>query len=285
MNDQLAVLFAKRFVQRRDVKAVQFTSGAYVPDRELKNRQTQQPDPGRFGPLGFQMQHLHQHLTGTATYGHYMLDHEDQCRLFALDIDLEQNNPKTGHTGYYLPLPPFTSPEEAAAAAPVPLDVREAWTDRASPARPWLKYQMGMLARKFCRIITEELGIPTAAAYSGSKGIHVYGFTGPIPASQVREAALFVLDFSDEWTLKKGQHFFGHKVEDPALGYQNFSIETFPKQDTLEGKDLGNLMRLPLGRNLKSNDPTFFLDLTTPPGVMQPHLDPVRLLETGDPFQ
>ena len=69
------------------------------------------------------------------------------------------------------------------------------------------------------------------------------------------------------------------------MGYPNFDLEVYPKQDSLADKDLGNLLRLPLGRNLKNPaDPTFFLDLTTPPGVMVPHGNPVQLLETGDPY-
>lgn len=285
LNDQLAVLYAKRFIQRRDVKAVQFSSGGYSPDRELKNL-------GQHGPeLGFQMHHLHNHLNGVATYGHYLLDHDDQTRLFAFDIDLQK-------TGFYVPMTPWdgVQPEAEWEAAQQPVvlgnpndrsdnTLREAWLDRAHPARPWLKYQMGMLARRFTRVIQEHLGIACAAAYSGNKGIHVYGFTGPMPAKQVREAALWVLDMLGDWTPIRGQHIFGHKLADPSLGYQNFSIEVFPKQDSLDGKDLGNLMRLPLGRNLKSQDPTFFLNLNSAPGVMEPHPNPVALLETGDPYQ
>lgn len=266
MNDELAILFAKRFIQRRDVKAVQFASGAYVPDRELKN-------PGRFGPLGFKMEHLLQHLEASASYGHYLLDNDSNCRLFAFDIDLEKQG--------------SWSTLEMTDAEPQSFEVnpREAWQDRAHPGRPWMKMQMGMLARKFVSTIQKELGIPCAAAYSGGKGIHVYGFTGPMPAVQVRAAATFVIESTDDWELFKGQHFYRHKLRDPILGYPNFSVEVFPKQDSLDGKDLGNLMRLPLGRNLKSADPTFFLDLATPIGVMAPHPNPVQLLENGNPYE
>jgi len=283
LNNELAVLYAKRFIQRRDVKAVQFSNGGYSPDRELKHI-------GNHGPLGFQMDHLRAHLNGKATYGHYLLDNDDNARLFAFDIDLQK-------TGFYVPMTQWdgSQPEAdwEAAQSPVklgdPLDrsdntLREAWLDRASPARPWLKYQMGILARRFCRVIEEQTNLPCAAAYSGNKGIHVYGFTGPMNAADIREAALFVLDYMDEWEPIRGQHIFGHKIDNPLVGYQNYSVEVFPKQDSLDGKDLGNLMRLPLGRNLKSPDPTFFLDLKTAPGVMAPHADPVALLESGNAF-
>lgn len=266
-------------------------SGAYVPDRELKYI-------GSHGPLGWQMEHLGAHLEGRATYGHYLLDADDTARLFAFDIDLERSKyDKDGnleyHTGSWAKLPsdigsipPDISDEDfTALMSPQECDARLIWLDRTqAEARNWIKFQMGALARKLSSVISKELGLPTAAAYSGNKGIHVYGFTGPMPAKEVREAALLALDLTDEWKIHKGQHFFKHKNQDPILGYPNFSLETFPKQDSLQGKDLGNLLRLPLGRNQKTTDPTFFLDLRTPVGVMQPHPDPLALLESGDPY-
>lgn len=279
MNDELAVLFAKRFIQRRDIKAVQLSfpdKVIYTPDREMRN-------PGKHGPVGWQMQHLHQHLTGEATYGHYMLDDDSQARLFAFDIDLKANDAE--FTGSYVAnVEQMTNDEAWLNPTVIACDPREAWHDRAHPGRGWFKLQMGMLARKFVSQIQSELGIGCAAAYSGNKGIHVYGFTGALPAEQVRAAAIYVLESLDDWEPLKGEHFFQHKLQDPIMGYPNFSVEVFPKQDSLNGKDLGNLMRLPLGKNLKHPDPTFFLDLNTPVGVFAPHPNPVQLLETGNPY-
>lgn len=278
MNDELAILFAKRFIQRRDVKAVQIA----FPDKVIYSPDTQLKNLGVYGPVGFQMQHLHQHLAGEASYGHYLLDNESNCRMFAFDIDLEKS-------GSYFQYPSWdgkmTDEEWTAQLQPIAVpDLRAEWLNRASPARNWLKMQMGMLARKFVSAIQSELNIPCAAAYSGGKGIHVYGFTGPMPAEQARAAATFVIESTGEWELSRGTHLYKHRLQDPDLGYPNFSVEVFPKQDSLDGKDLGNLMRLPLGRNLKSPDPTFFLDLTTPPTVMQPHPNPVQLLTDGNPY-
>ena len=138
-----------------------------------------------------------------------------------------------------------------------------------------------MLARQ-----VTELDIDCAVAYSGSKGVHVYGFMPePTPASQVRAAALLVMEMTDEFEVLKGKHFFKHKNQDPQSGFPNFSVEVFPKQDNLEGKDLGNLMRLPLGKNQKNpQDPCFFLDMTSPIGLFKPVTDPVELLTNGNPF-
>lgn len=278
MYEELAMLFARRFIQRRDVKAIQLAfpdKVIYTPDIKLEN-------PGRYGPIGFGMNHLYQHLRGEATYGHYLLDNDSKCRMFAFDIDLEKE-------GFYLPDYPFQEGMdekawEAYVSTPIPFNPRDSWPDRSHAGRAWLKSQMGTLARRFCAAIEKEAGLPCAAAYSGSKGIHVYGFTKQMPAQEVRNAAIYILESMDDWTLYRGQSIYQHKIEDPNLGYRNFTVEVFPKQESLDGKDLGNLMRLPLGRNLKSNDPCFFLDLTTPIGVMAPHPDPVRLLDTGKPF-
>ena len=240
----------------------------YTPDREMKPEYL-----GNHAPLGFQMHHLHNHITGAASYGHYLLDNDSVCRMFAFDIDLKKE-------GYYLPEGWHSDSDPIHL-----LDLRGAWLDRAHPSRPWLKMQMGMLARKLVSAIQKELGIACAASYSGNKGVHVYGFADkPLLAGDMRIAATYVLDSTGDWELERGQHQYRHKLQDPIMGYPNFSIEVFPKQDSLDGKDLGNLMRLPLGKNLKSPDPTFFLDLNTPIGVMAPHPNPVQLLETGNPY-
>lgn len=292
MSNELVGLLARRFIQRRDVKAVQFSSGAYVPDYKLKSI-------GSHAPLGFKGRHLASHLAGEATYGHYLLDSDSKCRLFAFDIDLEKSkydeagNLVGEHVGAWCKLPPWegidpniSDEDYEKLVAAHACDPREIWRDRrALDARAWLKYQMRTLADKFCSVISRDLGLPTAATYSGNKGIHVYGFTGEMPASEARAAALLVLDILGEFDPIRGQNFYKHKVENPLLGFQNFSVEVFPKQDSLDGKDLGNLLRLPLGRNLKTKDPTFFIDMTTPAAQLAPHADPIKLLETGDPWQ
>ena len=149
MNDELGVLFAKRFIQRRDIKAVQLALNdkvIYTPDREMKRL-------GQHAPLGFIMPHLEAHLTGAATYGHYMLDADDQCRLFCFDIDLRAND--ENFTGHYVPYSPYventmTEQEWESLNSPEAFNPRADWLDRAHPSRWWNKMQMGMLARKLC---------------------------------------------------------------------------------------------------------------------------------------
>lgn len=299
MTDSIAVLIAKRFIQRRDVKAVQLDHdlnaqihrGDWMPDHKFR-------DPSVHG-LGFKMSHLNDHLLGTHTYGHYLIDNDNRCRVFALDIDLEES-------GSYVQIPAnlaevqddidfiekstvFVAGHEGLKCGqggpPCP---RELWLDRNQVvARLWYKYQMKMLASKLAGVIRKDLELPCAVAYSGSKGVHVYGFLPEEKrdASEAHEAALLTLDLSNEFAPSRGKVFFKHKNQDPLEGYPSFSVEIFPKQGSIEGKTHGNLMRLPLGRNLKSSDPTFFLTMTGPMSEFTPHPDPVFLLDQGDPFR
>jgi hypothetical protein len=296
LSKELAALFARHFIARPDVKAVQFDAdagtfhrGDWFPDSKI--------DPARRPnsphlPHGFKMQHLLAHIAGERTYGHYMLSADDMCKMFAFDIDLtekgecaeqlfvnsEEHDPAVNENG-------MTDPWSNTVKYD---DLRSVWQSRAkehAAARTWLKYQMKMMAHVLASK-TVELDINCAVAYSGSKGVHVYGFMPePMPAAEVRAAAIMVLEMADEFELLKGKHFFRHKNQNPHDGFPNFTIEVFPKQTTLEGKDLGNLMRLPLGKNWKNpNDPTFFLDMTSPIAQFKPVSDPVALLTNGNPF-
>ena len=165
--------------------------------------------------------------------------------------------------------------------------MRDLWVSRkrsAAPARSWLKYQLKYVAARLAAKVV-ELEIPCVVAYSGSKGVHVYGLMGTTPAEEARQAALLVLDMVDEFELKRGKNFYMHKNDDPFMGFQNLSVEVFPKQESLDGKKLGNLLRLPLGVNHKNpKDPTFFMDMTGPLAEFKPVADPVKALEIGNPF-
>lgn len=269
LSTELSDLLAKKFIARPDVKAIQFSDGSWAPHTETRKHD---------GPrIPWKRADLEAHLSGQQTFGHYMLSQANQCKLFAFDIDFEK-------TGFW---PEFCTTPEVCGKECDPkvfeFNPREAWLDRAHPARSWQKYQLKTLASQFMKAIWSELEIPSAAAYSGGKGVHVYGFTGLIEAADVREGARIVLDAVGGWTPSRGDNFFRSTEMDAVTGYPNFSIEVFPKQDNLDGKDLGNLMRMPLGRNLKSTDPTFFIDMRTPMSVMAP-VDPVWALSTQNPW-
>jgi hypothetical protein len=288
MSKDLAKLLASRFIQRPDIKAVQMDrdtkilkQGDWFPDSKIDAEK--RPNSPHL-PHGFNMQHLLAHIAGERTYGHYLLNEEDNCKLFAFDIDLI-DKPE----GNYI-VQPNDAEDEVDFIDKLEVienvNPRELWHDRRSiEARNWYKYQLKHTAHILAAKV-RELDIDCAVAYSGSKGVHVYGFTGSLPAKEVREAALLVLDMVDEFEPSKGQHFWKHKNMDPFMGFgSNIEIEVFPKQDTLKNKSLGNLMRLPLGKNWKNpKDPTFFIDMTAPLGTFTPHHDPIKLLQGGDCF-
>lgn len=268
-------LFASKFIARPDAKAVQYSTrthaGIWSP-----HTTTGKHDGER---IPWRREDLTAHLAGTQTFGHYLLSSESRCKLFAFDVDLE----KTG----WLPTVSWEAVDDENQWKESFVEVqnlRAAWLDRAHPGRQYMKLQFKEIAHKLLRGIVEELGIPCTAAYSGSKGLHVYGFTGLIDAAEARSGALLVLDEIGEFSPIRGENFFRHRDEDPVEGYGNLSIEVFPKQATLDGKDLGNLMRLPLGRNLKApEEPTFFIDMTSPLGALQP-MDTVTALTAPNPF-
>jgi hypothetical protein len=263
LSKTLADLLAKKFIARPNVKAIQFTNGAWAPHQEY-NPATGKHDGPR---IPWRREHLEAHLRGKATYGHYLLSEESKCKLFAFDVDLTKVGAlPTG--SYFAENEPEFYQEE---------NLRAAWLNRAHPARDYMKLQFKEMAHNLLSGIVSSIGIPCAAAYSGGKGIHVYGFTGPLPAEEVRQGAQIVLDDLGGFKPLRGENFFIHE------DYQNLSIEVFPKQDSLDGKDLGNLMRLPLGRNLKSSDPTFFIDMTSPMADMKP-MDAEAALTNENPW-
>lgn len=269
MSKAIEDLIATRFIARKDVKAIQFNNGSWSPHRE------RDPEGRLTGPyIPWSRDALALHLAGKQTFGHYLLDTDDKVKLFAFDIDLEKNDPTTGFVGHWVD----------TDGAIHEFDAREAWHDRSHPSRDWVKYQLKVVTHRLMAAITETLELPCAAAYSGGKGVHVYAFTGLISAADAREGAAIVLDAVGGWAPHRGDNFFQSVDRDPVSGFPNLSIEVFPKQSTLKDKDLGNLMRLPLGRNLKSSDPTFFIDMTSPLGVMAP-LDPEYALTTPSPWK
>lgn len=256
---EVAKLFAKMFIARSDVKAIQRPNGEYNPDVDRDSA-------GKIVRMhGFTMDSLLSHLSGNATFGHYLLNSNSECKLFAFDIDLDEWDNEHPERNAYL-MAPTEIDSDGVFSNFQYCNPREIWKNRECVLqRNYFKTQMRMLANKLARTIHSEFDIPTAVTYSGAKGIHVYGFTGLLPAIDVREGAELILKSLDCFDVYHGKSFYKHKLNgknDPLLDYQCMTVELFPKQVTLPSAGFGNLMRLPLGRNLKNpKDPTFFLDL------------------------
>lgn len=264
MTASLENLFASRFISRTDVKAEQHANGAYSPIRSAWSRTD-----------------LSAHIAGERTFGHYLLNPEDQVKLFCLDVDLRTLDVTNQPTGWL----PTTGLGAGEIVGDFVLgDPRSVWKDRANPQRNYLKYSMRWCAHILAERVFSTLEIPVAVAYSGNKGFHVYGFTGKVSAADAREGAQIVMDDLDMFELERGDSMYQLKGGDVENPFVNFSIEVYPKQSSLAGKDLGNLLRLPLGKNTKSKDPAFFMDMTTPLAEMKP-VDPIWALTTDNPWK
>lgn len=89
--------------------------------------------------------------------------------------------------------------------------------------------------------LAREQGLECILEFSGSKGYHFwFPFDTPVNPAQVRACLQFL-------------------VSQIAPDLSCFSLEVFPKQDTLSGKGLGNLVKLPLGIHRLSGKPSRFL--------------------------
>lgn len=257
MSPDLVLAFKKRFIVRADAKAIQTLTGEYRPVRNTDGVLVPWSDLD-----------LTEHLNCQQTYGHYLLGPGDKCKLFAFDIDLSEQSVKLPSR----PAPDVSDPRindsdfdewDDSFIDAIP---RLVWRDRSHPARPWIKTKMRSVAEEIARRIFEEFDIPIAAAYSGYKGIHVYAFTGKTDAAECVNGAQIVIDLLGGW--HKHPLF---KTLWQWDKYPIFNFEVYPKQATIGTDGFGNLLRLPLGRNLKApKDPTFFLDFCAPFADLKP---------------
>lgn len=275
---QLQDWLIARFISRADVVAIQSPHGHNIwsPLREDMSNQDSALIP-------WSRELLQNHLDSKLTLGHYMLNSENQVKLFAFDIDFDRN-------GFL----PTSYDDDGVPQNFQPADVRAAWLDRANPHRAFMKSQLRMVSHKLAALIYSELEIPTAVAYSGGKGVHVYGFTDTIEAAEARIAAEIVMKAMNDtaggktvganFGLSRGTFEWKDGNPDPYSSFANFTIEVFPKQDEIGGGGFGNLMALPLGTNLKNpQDPKFFVDMRQPMNVLAP-CDALWALTTANPW-
>lgn len=233
MADEVEIALGKRFLSRRDVKSVQAPDGSYCPER-----------------TPWKMTDLRQHVAGERSLGHFLVDQDGTTRLFAYDLDLKK-------TGYYLAM-------DEKILDPIEAQPRTDWLIPNHPGIEFWTIQLRCQAEALA-MKAMDLGAAqhVAIAYSGNKGLHVYCFLdGPTLAAEARQVSQMI--------LRSVNRYDGRMAYEPLRGENfwqstsdrtpNIEIECFPKQDNLEGKDLGNLMRLPLGINRKSGNRSYFLD-------------------------
>jgi hypothetical protein len=225
----LITKISQKFIARRDVVALQNADGSWRPE--------QKP---------FKMGNMREHLEGKVTLGHYLVDPDgDKTKLFAFDIDIKGN--RDGEAPSYW----LDENKERHEG-----DMREAWNTPGHPAIPYLRLHLRCLAEGLGHAIHRlyDDNVHVVIADSGGKGLHVYGLTGEVDALEAKTMAEGVLQTLGCFEAFRGNNFWRH-----TSAYENLEIEVFPKQTTLQGKEYGNLMRLPLGINRKTGRVSRFL--------------------------
>lgn len=267
MTTAVTDLLASKFIARKDVKAIQKGS-AYMP--VTTDGKVDSPR------IKWSRNDLDAHVAGDRSYGHYLVSADNKCKLFAFDIDLNKSATWLG----------IEADGTWSDMEPKQCNPREAWLHPKAPdnLRRFLTSQLREVAEDLARTTIDVLGLPVAVAYSGNKGVHVYGFTGLEQAEDVYQAAQEVISFSGHYESLRGKNFYRPADRSLKQGNEAVEIEVFPKQGNLDGKDLGNLMRLPLGVHAKSRREAYFVDCASPIDSM-PSLDPVRALEGTNPWQ
>ena len=229
---ELVKLLGKNFIQRRDAKAIQTKDCQWIPVRR-DDKDTNIP---------FSMDDFKKHLMGSATYGHYLLDQENNCKLFAFDLDVVEG-----------PVP-LSGTDETYSPRKVWLDGAIDPAARATEEYAEVRSQLARLGRGLAVAIRDcfEGQVPVAVCDTAGKGLHVYGLTGTRPAAAQRELALGLLKLVGDFVPLKGKNFFQYRPESDPESLNAVTIEVFPKQDTLQAGGLGNLLALPLGVNRRT---------------------------------
>lgn len=299
--DRMARVLSKNFIANPDVKAEQLPTkgGGYYG-----------------GKSRWKMIDLCEHCSGTKTYGHYLLDNENNVKLVAFDIDIDKS----------VTVPVINDEIIEALASEDKLDDiyshietlsdvdgHEAFQQSLDPFHEnvdkyaFLRYQMRILVEYMTIELHNEWSMRTFATLSGSKGVHVYGMPpkagSKFPASMARDIGHSVLEavaatltehYEATYTVvaTRGDNFFKIKADDPSLDnlhFENMTIELFPKQSELKPQQIGNLLRLEFGVNRKNpNGPTGVIDQRAPWSRLEPLKRDdwaINVIENGNPWR
>ena len=229
-------------------------TAALLADRFIERSDVkawQQPDGGyRPDRTDVTMGDLRAHLNCTRTMGHYLISPEDKCRVLIFDIDLAKTGVWDGQ----------------------PFEPRTKFADLSSRYREGLVGQLLIMGEELARATHRFAELPVVISFSGNKGIHVAAFTGSEPASDVRALGQKIAKYVGLVPLR-GANFFAHTNEEMSV-----EVEVFPKQDSLDGKDLGSLVRLPLGVNRKSGCESMFVSVGGDKRSTFKRMDPIAAL-------
>lgn len=290
LDTDLHDALSRLLIARGDVVAEQSANGGYRPvhahnclcEMCVRNSVWSGSTDPIYAPWTRSM--LMDHLAGKRTYGHYVLN-GNKAKFFCFDVDLKSKADITVHPNWNL------APENLTAyqfdkwltdnSQTVETQPRDIWY-RSGGTDPWIEWQLRTIAELFKFQIEATLGFKTLCSFSGSKGIHVYGFPYPgqaVDAKYLRECALYVIkNMGHYWRPKNKSEIVFIGQNDPTIGL--FETEIFPKQTEVPADGFGNLVRMELGVNRKNNSRGFLLDTSanTPVAKLVPDVNPLRTL-------
>ncbi|WP_052507300.1 CRISPR-associated primase-polymerase type A1 [Desulfonatronovibrio magnus] len=104
-----------------------------------------------------------------------------------------------------------------------------------------IKREKDYIMSRLKEMSAQNTGVPPLCEFSGGKGYHFwFFFEEPVASSMARKTIIAMTSALNR-------------------DCQYFNLEVFPKQDQLQGKGLGNLVKLPLGIHRVSGKPSYFL--------------------------
>ena len=132
--------------------------------------------------------------------------------------------------------------DSTVKTAVIDMDLKKAF--RGSQVKPadksGIKSEKDYIQDRMSELSGKTLGYKPLCEFSGGKGYHFwFFFEEPVQASIARKVISPLAG-----ALTRDCHFF--------------SLEVFPKQDRLQGKGLGNLVKLPLGLHRVTGKPSYF---------------------------
>jgi hypothetical protein len=240
---EAASLLGKLLINRRDRKAF------FRPDHQGNWHWTAVESP-------FKMDDFVKHLTGSVALGTYMLNTDSTVKFMAIDLDLNKQ-------AKYLKIHPIDEILELEKQGyDWNLDLAEGNLEAAlhqpsDPAHHWARIVLMGAVYAVNKAIRESLELPTLCVITGG-GAHVIApLPEPMPASDARSAGIEIVA-SLPSARQRNDIFFDYGA------HNELSIEVFPKQDTLEDKPFGNLIRLPFGWHYEAGIRTYAIDPDRP---------------------
>jgi hypothetical protein len=187
----------------------------------------------RYKPIKRAMNYLdmENHTNFKKTYGMYLITINEGCNCFVIDLDYSENRLLSLIDKYK---------NERKAEKMIFNKIKED-------------------AKKQYDII-KKMDLEVFIEFSGSKGYHIWGFfEEEIPLEFVKmleEKMIIIRDplVVDEKSLKK---------DSTGKDYTDEKYEFYPKQESMEELKLGSIIKIPLGKHIKTDMPCFFVDPDT----------------------